>query len=122
MTTATSGHDTITIRNIQANCLIGELPWERKQRQRISCNLTIMFDTTKAAASDKIEDTIDYVRIARHAVDILQGTSFHLLETLANYLATELLSNFPLLQVNISINKSAHFPEAEQVSITITRP
>ncbi|MBI2342727.1 MAG: dihydroneopterin aldolase [Deltaproteobacteria bacterium] len=114
--------DQIAIHNVRADCVIGDQPWERQQRQPIRCTLTLACDLRTVATSDHLTDTIDYVAVAETATTFLRQSSYAMLETLAAGLATHLLERFHPAQMTVTLWKQAHFPHADEVSVTVTRP
>ena len=50
--------DKVFIKNLEVETVIGIYDWEREVRQLISISLVMDFDLTKAAKSDKIEDSL----------------------------------------------------------------
>ena len=57
--------DIIYIKDLRVKTIIGIFDWERKVKQEVSIDLEFPFDCKKAAASDSIEDTVDYKSIAK---------------------------------------------------------
>jgi len=66
----------------------GNKPAERKLGQTFTADLEVTIDTRKAAATDRIEDTISYPLLEKTARQILEGTPANLLETVAERIAT----------------------------------
>ena len=52
--------DIIYIKDLRVKTIIGIFDWERKVKQEVSIDLEFPFDCKKAAATDSIEDTVDY--------------------------------------------------------------
>ena len=55
--------ETLTIETV-----IGIFDWERDIRQAVSLDLEMDFDIRQAAASDSIEDTLDYKAVAKRLI------------------------------------------------------
>lgn len=89
--------DLSTIRIIGAEIYarhgVGEA--ERSMGGRYSFDLEIEADIAAAAASDHVEDTVNYQEAYELARDILTGTNRRLLESLVVEIATALLLRFP---------------------------
>lgn len=114
--------DTISVRGITADCIIGDLPWEREQRQPIRCDVELGVDTRCAGKSDTLADTINYLAVGTETVRFLQTSRYEMLEALAEGIATMILERFHPQRVTIALWKKAHFPSAHEVSVRITRP
>jgi SAM-dependent methyltransferase len=67
----------------------------------------------RAAASDDLSKAVDYARVAERARETGTSQEFHLLETLADRLATVILAEFPVAAVRLWVRKLA--PPLEQV-------
>jgi dihydroneopterin aldolase len=66
MPTATSSpHDIIFLGGLTTECIIGIWDWERRVKQKIVLDIEMASDIRKAAASDHIDDTLDYKRVAK---------------------------------------------------------
>lgn len=113
--------DYISLHNLRVACVIGDLEWEKSNPQNIRCDLKLGCDTKAAGNSDKLSDTIDYVEVGRDVVVFIQKSKFEMLEALAESLAKRIVKKYPVAEVILSLHKKAHFPNVEEVSITITR-
>ncbi len=63
------------------------------------------FDLARAGASDDLRDTISYSDVYRAAREIVEGTSYHLIEELAEQNAAMVLSRFPAQAVLVRVKK-----------------
>jgi dihydroneopterin aldolase len=115
--------DKILISAIDCVAAIGVTPEERTMRQRLSIDVEILTDSTKAAQNDSLRDTIDYSKVATLVMEVCRSRDFHLIETLAELLASRILSGFPTPQVRILVRKISPVPEPRvtHVSIEIVR-
>lgn len=81
---------------------------ERKYTQPFIVDAELYFDIAKAAATDDLADTIDYVAVMGDIKAIVEGTPRNLIETIAQEIAAVLLSNYPILDaVKIILHKVA---------------
>lgn len=81
---------------------------ERKYTQPFIVDAELYFDISKAAATDDLADTIDYVAVLADIKAIVEGTSRNLIETVAQEIAAVLLSNHQRLDaVKIILRKPA---------------
>src|SRR5213080_734241 len=100
-----SAHDRILISGIDCVAAIGVTPEERTIKQRLSIDIEIIVDAAHAARSDSLRDAIDYSKIATLVMEVCHGRHFHLIETLAELLAGEILAGFPTPQVLVLVRK-----------------
>jgi dihydroneopterin aldolase len=70
--------DIIYIKDLRVKTIIGIFDWERKVKQEVSIDLEFPFDCKKAAATDSIEDTVDYKAIAKGVIKFSEESSFKL--------------------------------------------
>ena len=80
--------DTIYIKDLRVQTIIGIFGWERKVRQEVSIDLEMSFDCKKAAKNDAIEDTLDYKKITKGVIKFVEESSFQLQEALAEGIAS----------------------------------
>ncbi len=95
--------DTISINGLKIACIIGIFDWERKQKQEVSLDLRFPCDNRKAAQKDRIEDTVDYKRIAKATITFVEKSEFKLVETMAERLAEILLQQFALTEIFLKV-------------------
>ena len=79
--------DIVYIRDLRIETIIGIYDWERKTRQTVSLDLEMGTDIKKAAASDSIEDTLDYKSVAKRMIQFVGDSEFQLVETMAERIA-----------------------------------
>lgn len=113
--------DRIFLRGLAVECIIGFIDWERRTPQPILIDLELPCDCTRAALSDSVADTVDYKLIAKRVIGWVEGSQFHLVETLAHRLALLLLAEFPLAWVRVSINKPGAIRHSRDVGVSIER-
>ena len=100
----------------------GNKPAERKLGQTFTADLEVTIDTRKAAASDRIEDTISYPLLEKTARQILEGNPANLLETVAERIATAILKHREVSQVTVRVSKRPPLPNLNTFTVEITRP
>jgi dihydroneopterin aldolase len=101
-------------------CIIGIHAAERGSRQQLLISVELATDFTRAAASDKLADTLDYTAIAARIEHCAGSGRFKLIETLAEQLADELLTE-SVSRIQIDIEKPAALATTRQVGIRIVR-
>ena len=79
--------DIIYIKDLRVETIIGIFDWERKVKQEVSIDMEFPFDCKKAAATDSIDDTIDYKAICKGVIKFVEDSSFQLQESLAEGIA-----------------------------------
>ena len=75
--------DIIFLHDLKVETVIGIWEWERKIRQTVAIDLDMSADIRKAAASDSVDDTLNYKLVAKRVQQFVADSSFQLVETLA---------------------------------------
>lgn len=113
--------DTIQIRGLKVETLIGVHDWERKLPRPLLIDLELATDASRAAAKDKIADALDYDAVATAAVKFVEASRLQLIETLAEQLAATLQKEFALPWLRLTVHKPGAIGAAQDVSVTIER-
>ena len=113
--------DTLRIHALEIEAIIGHYDWERRQPRTLLLDLELGVDVARAARHDRLEDAVDYDRVVQAASRFVRESRFVMIETLAERLAQELLGEFPLARVKLTVHKPAAVPAAKSVSVTIER-
>ena len=113
--------DFIFIEGLQTRCVIGIFDWERKIRQKVLIDLTFPTDVRRAARRDRIEDALNYKALAKRVLRETQKTRFHLVESLAEFVASLCLKEFGLPEVTVRISKPGAVRGSKNVGVEITR-
>lgn len=96
---------TIDVCGIRAVGRHGVLPEEQARPQPFEVDLRIEADFTKAAASDRIEDTVDYALVTEAVARTVELESYRLLERLADRIAGVCLTLPDVKAVEVSVRK-----------------
>jgi FolB domain-containing protein len=113
--------DKLHIRDLMLRCIIGLNDWEREKKQDILINITLYADLMTACQSDNIEDTVDYKTIKQNVVDMVEASSYMLVERLAQNIADICLENSRVQRVKVMIDKTGALRFARSVGVEITR-
>ena len=113
--------DTIFLRGLEVECIIGFIEWERRIKQRLVIDLEMPIDCARAAATDEVSDTLDYSQVAARVTAFIGSSSTMLVETLAHRTAMLILTEFRLEWVRLSINKPGAVRGARDVGVSIER-
>lgn len=113
--------DRIHIHDLMLRCIVGIREWERKERQSIHIDVTLYADLAMAGQSDSIADTVDYVGVKKRIVNLVEGSSFYLIETLAERIALECLADARVRRADVRVEKPGALRYARSVAIEITR-
>ena len=113
--------DTVFIRNLVIQTIIGIHPAERTTPQTVLVSLELETETTTAAADDDIVNALDYERLAQRVREFVSQAQFQLIETLAERLAVLVLEDLRVMLVSVEVQKPGAIPNAETVGVRIQR-
>jgi 7,8-dihydroneopterin aldolase/epimerase/oxygenase len=113
--------DRIFLKDLRTEVIIGIFDWERRVKQTISLDIEIPVDIRKAAASDRIEDTVNYKALAKRVLTFVEASEYQLVETLAEHVALMLLKDFDLDWVKLTLNKPGAIRGSRDVGVAIER-
>lgn len=113
--------DTIQIKGLKVETIIGVHAWEKKLPRTLLIDLELATDVAGAAKSDAIADALDYTTVADTVVSFAKASRFQLIETLAERLAEKLLKEFRASWLRITVHKPGAVPAAQSVAVTIER-
>lgn len=83
----------------------GDLAAERELGSRIYVDVEIVLDLSVAGVSDKLEDTLDYVRCFETVRRVVEEAQHNLLEAVAERIARALLSEARVHRVRVRVAK-----------------
>lgn len=113
--------DIIFLHDLKVETVIGIWEWERKIRQTVAIDLDMSADIRKAAASDSVDDTLNYKLVAKRVQQFVADSSFQLVETLAEKIAEIVLGEFDVAWVRVKVNKPGAIRGARDVGVLIER-
>ncbi len=95
----------IELRGLELHGFHGVLEEERRVGQRFLIDLALEPTDDAAAASDRIEDAVDYREVVTVVQAVSSRTTYRLLEAFATSIADELLRQLPLRNVRVCVRK-----------------
>jgi len=116
-----SNMDIIFLNDLRVDTVIGIYDWERRVKQTVIFDFEMGADIRKAAASDRIEDTLNYKAVAKRVIEFVGNSEFQLVETLAERVAQLILDEFAVPWLRLKLNKVGAVRYARDVGIIIER-
>jgi 7,8-dihydroneopterin aldolase/epimerase/oxygenase len=113
--------DVIFLTGLTSDCIIGIWDWERRVKQKVVVDLEMGADIRKAAASDAIEDTLDYKKVSKRLLQFVGESQFQLVETLTERIAEVVVTEFGVPWVRVRLNKQGAIRGSRDVGILIER-
>jgi len=113
--------DRIFLRELKVQAVIGIWEWERRITQTVSIDLEMETDVRKAAASDSVADALNYKDVAKRVIELVGGSSYQLVETLAEDIARTIVTEFAVPWVKVSVAKPGAIEGSREVGVAIER-
>jgi len=113
--------DIIFIRELRIETVIGIYDWERQIKQTVCIDLEMATDIRQAAASDSIEDTLNYKAVAKRLLQFVGDSQFFLVETLGERIAELVMTEFQVPWLRLTLSKPGAVRGSREVGIIIER-
>jgi len=113
--------DIIFISDLRIETIIGIYDWERKVKQTVSLDLEMATDIRAAAATDSIEDTLNYKAVAKRLIAFVGDSEYQLVETLAEKIAEIVVDEFNVSWLRLKLHKPGALRGSRDVGILIER-
>jgi dihydroneopterin aldolase len=115
--------DRILISAIDCVARIGVTQEERTIPQWLSIDVELFTDTARPGQSDHLKDAIDYAKVSMTVAEVCKSRDYHLIETVAERIASQVLLEYPLRTVRVLVRKISPVaePRVKYVSVEIVR-
>jgi len=113
--------DKIFLDELKVDTIIGIWEWERRIRQTVVIDIEMSADIAKAAATDDVADTLNYKSVAKRVQSFVTDSSFQLVETLAERIASIIRDEFEVAWVKVRVNKPGAIRGSKAVGVLIER-
>ena len=113
--------DIVFIRELRTDTVIGVYDWERDIRQTVVMDLELASNNCRAAASDRIDDAVDYAAISTRVLSFIEGSEFQLIETMAEQVAALIMQEFNIPWLRLRLSKPGAVSQARDVGVLIER-
>lgn len=98
---------TVGIEELKIECVIGNNRTERESEQTITVNIQIGVDFSRVAKTDHLDDSYCYDLLEERCSQIAKENKFHLIETLAHAIVSQLIKESWIHWAWIRIQKPA---------------
>jgi dihydroneopterin aldolase len=113
--------DIIFLKALEIETVIGVFDWERQIKQTVVLDLEMAADIRQAAATDNLDDTLNYKAVAKRLIDFVSHSQFQLVETLAERVADIVLTEFSVPWLRLQLSKPGAVRGARDVGVIIER-
>ena len=112
---------TIYIRDLSLRCVIGIFPEERDKLQDVLINIELECSIPNASQTDSIKDTVNYKDLNKAIIELVEGSDYMLIETMAEKVADICLSEDKVVKAKVCVDKPGALRFARSVAVEITR-
>ena len=116
-----ASQDLILIRDLRIETIIGIEPEERLRRQPVILHLDLATDVRRAAASERIEEALNYDALSQRLRAFVEASEFQLIETLAERITALVIEEFEVPWVRLELRKPEALPGTTDVGVLIER-
>ncbi len=121
-----SASDTVEVRGLEIDCIVGVYPSERGTPQPLVLDLTLSLDTRGAALQEDLHATVDYGRLTGDVRFLLERCRFLLVETAAEVIARYVLlpplhGSAQVTCAHVRLTKPKALADGALARVTITR-
>jgi len=113
--------DFVYVRDLHIDARIGIFEWEKRIKQKIRVDLDMAWDNRKPAASDDINDTLNYKTASQRVVDIVENDHYEQVERLAEDIATALMQEMNIPWIRVTVGKPKAVKNSGEVGVRIER-
>ena len=113
--------DKIYIRDLEIRCIIGVNQDERTEKQDVVINVILFTDTRKAGRTDDLADSVDYKRVKKAILSLVESSEFLLIEKLTDEIAKVCLDDSKVQKVNVTVDKPGALRYTRSVAVEIVR-
>ena len=114
-------HDIVFIEDLRIETIIGIYDWEREVKQTIALDIEMASDNAKPAATENIDDAINYKAVAKRLIAFTEDSQFQLVETLAERMAEIIMAEFNVPWCRIKLRKLGAVTGSKSVGVIIER-
>jgi 7,8-dihydroneopterin aldolase/epimerase/oxygenase len=111
----------VFVHGLEIVASVGLLEYEKRYEQRIIVSVDLAVRDDYDGVSDRLSDVLDYGKVVDDIVRLVQSEHVNLIETLAERIATQCLSDGRAERVRVRIEKPEVLPSCRSVGIEIER-
>jgi dihydroneopterin aldolase len=113
--------DVVSIEGLSVDTIIGVYDWEKEKKQTLTLDIQMSWDNQAAAKSDDLNDALDYALVSEKVTQWVTEKPRQLIETVAEGVASLILNEFGVQNVEVKVSKPGAVPNATNVAVTVRR-
>ncbi len=112
-------YSKVSIKNLRLRAYIGFNDWEKEKLQDVVISISYKFDASKAIQFDDIRYGVNYKKITKEVIRLVENNKFNLVETLAE-LTWECVKKIPYIRdVKVTVEKPNSLRFCDNVLVTV---
>jgi FolB domain-containing protein len=113
--------DILIIKDLLVRTVLGVSEEERRDKQDVQISVALVTDTSAPGKSDDIADAVNYRTISKKILALAEQSHFHLIERLAEEIASLCLEEPRVSGVRVTVEKPGALRFARSVCVIIER-
>ena len=113
--------DVVSIEGLTVETIIGVYDWEKEKKQQLVLDIQMSWDNQRAAVTDNIDDALDYAMVSERVSAWVAEKPRQLIETVAEGVASLILNEFGVQNVEVRVAKPGAVPNAKTVAVSVRR-
>ncbi len=113
--------DRVFIKQLEIETIIGIYDSERVNRQPVVFDIEMAWDNTKPAASENIDDALNYKTLSDELKETVSASKYLLIETLAEKVADIVLDKYGVEWLQLTLHKPNALDGDTDVGVKIVR-
>ena len=109
----------IRLRNMRLNTLMGVYPEEREAPRPLVLNVELEVNLEPGCRTDDVADTFSYEPLYYEICELVQQSSYRLIEALAHAVAECCLRHSRVSSAVVTVDKPGVFEHLDSVAVTI---
>lgn len=110
----------IRIKNLRLRTLVGVQEWEKDMPQDVVINVEMECDVGRAAQTDELSHTVDYKKLKRRIMQLVESRRYNLIETLAHDVLRAAMEDSRVSRALVEVDKPNALRYADSVSVVCT--
>ncbi len=116
-----SAMDIVYIKDLRIQAGIGIYDWEKAIKQQVRIDLEMAWDNSVPAASDSIDDALNYKLTAQKVIELVESQHHDLVERLAEDIAAMLMNDMKVPWLRLTVGKPGAVKQSKEVGVCIER-
>lgn len=112
---------SIHIKNLRLRTIIGTNDWERTNKQDVVISITFTYDASRAVLADDIEHAVNYKKLTKRIITVVEQSEYTLLESLAHAILAMLDEDPSIREAEVVVEKPHALRFCDTVTCTIRK-